>query len=118
MMKKGSQQTTNAPVMIASVLAALRSRFESATTFFRRVTTGRGDASIVDGSGSRPLWYDVFSGDVFVELTFVNAVVVVSGGRLIRMINGFLYFGMRLEHIQQKSKGACGKKLGGLGSMQ
>lgn len=78
MMKKGSQQTTKAPVMMTSVLAALRSRFESAAIFFRRATAGRGEVSIVEGSGSRPLWYDVFSGDVFVELTFVNAVVVVS----------------------------------------
>lgn len=29
-MKNGSQQQTNAPVMIANVLAAFRSRFESA----------------------------------------------------------------------------------------
>lgn len=77
-MKKGNQQTTKALVMMKSVLAAFLSRFESAAIFFRRVTAGRGEASIVDGSGSRPLWYDVFSGDVFVELTFVNAVVVVS----------------------------------------
>lgn len=33
MTKKGSQQTTNAPVMMANVLAALRSRFDS---MFRR----------------------------------------------------------------------------------
>lgn len=38
-MKKGSQQQTKAPVMMASVLAALRSRFESAEFewFFLRV---------------------------------------------------------------------------------
>lgn len=36
-MKNGSQQQTNAPVMIANVLAAFRSRFESADiwAFFR-----------------------------------------------------------------------------------
>jgi hypothetical protein len=55
-MKKGSQQTTKAPVIMTRVLAAFLSRFESAGTFFLRATAGRGEASIVDGSGSRPLW--------------------------------------------------------------
>lgn len=37
MTKKGSQQITNAPVIIANVFAALRSRLESAMSFgFRR----------------------------------------------------------------------------------
>lgn len=34
MMKKGSQQMTKAPVMIASVFAAFLSRLESAASFF------------------------------------------------------------------------------------
>lgn len=36
MMKNGSQHTTNAPVMIANVLAAFRSRFASSDSFFSR----------------------------------------------------------------------------------
>ena len=75
--KKGSQQTTKAPVMMANVFAAFLSRFASAGTFFLRGATGRGDVSNVGGSGSKPLWQEVFSGDVFDELAFVNAVVFV-----------------------------------------
>lgn len=79
-MKKGNQQKTNAPVIIASVLAAFLSLLDSAATFFLR--TLRGDASNADrfwhdGSTSKPLWKDVFSGDVLAELAVVNAVVVV-----------------------------------------
>lgn len=67
MIKNGSQQKTNAPVMIANVLAAFRSRFESAEfcAFFRCIvdlTTGvecDGYAmdmlSAVGGSFSMPL---------------------------------------------------------------
>lgn len=61
---------------MARVLAAFRSLFESAAIFFLLDIGGLGDASIVGGSGSKPLWYEVFSGDVFVELTVVKAVVV------------------------------------------
>lgn len=81
MMKKGNQQMTNAPVIIASVLAAFLSLLDSAATFFLRTLRGE-DASSPDkfphdGSRSKPLWKDVFSGDVLAELAVVNAVVVV-----------------------------------------
>lgn len=62
--------------MIARVFAAFLSFFESAAIFFFLDNGGFGDVSIVGGSGSKPLWYEVFSGDVFVELTVVKAVVV------------------------------------------
>lgn len=76
MTKNGSQQKTKAPVIMASVFAAFLSRFDSAATFFLRTITGHGEVSRVNKSGSKLLWYDVFSGDVFVELTVVKAVVV------------------------------------------
>ena len=63
--------------MITNVLAAFLSLLLSPIVFFLLRTTGLGDASIVVNSGSKPLTYDVFSGDEF-ELTVVNAVVVVS----------------------------------------
>lgn len=103
--KNGSQQHTNAPVIIANVLAALRSRFESTEFcgFFRTIdlvgccccmTDGVSDGyaiemSFVGGSfsmfvRSTPLPQLTFSGLVFVDEIFVNAVVVsliVGNGR-------------------------------------
>lgn len=91
--KNGSQQQTNAPVMMASVLAAFRSRFESAEfewVFLRwlDLTTGveyvwppTEVVSAVGGSFSirscGPLaWWLHFSGLVLADETFVKAVVV------------------------------------------
>lgn len=44
MMKNGSQHTTNAPVMMANVLAAFRSRFASSDSFFSRFVFTRAGA--------------------------------------------------------------------------
>lgn len=94
MMKNGNQQHTNAPVMMASVLAALRSRLESVADwdFFFMIDgledeLGHGpdgyavEKSAVGGSASMrsrstPLPRLPFSGLVFAEETFVKAVVV------------------------------------------
>lgn len=83
-MKNGSQQKTKAPVMMASVFAAFRSRFESATSFgFRLIGMGYGMVcwyelrqSAVGRSASIPLGHACFSGEVFVDETVVKAVVV------------------------------------------
>lgn len=89
--KNGSQQHTNAPVIIANVLAALRSRFDSADcwVFLRMSVGGRiielhcdgyaTDSSAVGGSfsiRSTPLPWLHFSGLVLADDTFVKAVVV------------------------------------------
>lgn len=90
--KNGNQQHTNAPVIIANVLAALRSRFDSADcwVFLRTNVGGRSidevpcdgyaiDSSAVGGSlsiRSTPLPWLHFSGLVFADETLVKAVVV------------------------------------------
>lgn len=84
-MKNGNQQMTNAPVMMARVFAALRSRLESAFSFVFLLggwwCVGgwywHEPRSTVGGSGSSPLPKEPFSGDVLVEDTLVKAVVVV-----------------------------------------
>uniref|UniRef100_A0A8W7Q301 Uncharacterized protein n=1 Tax=Anopheles coluzzii TaxID=1518534 RepID=A0A8W7Q301_ANOCL len=50
MMKNGSQQHTNAPVMMASVLAAFRSRFESVDdcVFLREASPDEPGGRVVD----------------------------------------------------------------------
>lgn len=104
MMKKGNQQKTNAPVMMANVLAAFRSRFESAEfCAFRRVMVDLSGCaaplanaielvSAVMGSfsmRSTPLPLLFFSGLVLADDTFVKAVVVsliVGSGRPMTVI--------------------------------
>lgn len=96
MMKNGNQQHTNAPVMMASVLAALRSRLESVADWdFFFMIDGLADEldappcpegyavekSAVGGSASMrsrstPLPRLPFSGLVLADDTFVKAVVV------------------------------------------
>lgn len=85
-MKKGNQQTTKAPVIMAKVLAALRSLLESAASLFFLLggllggplwTQGLEPGSWVGGSASSPFPKEAFSGLVLVELTLVKAVVVV-----------------------------------------
>lgn len=53
--KNGNQQATKAPVMIANVLAAFLSFFDSFGIFFLLDRVGPGDVSIVEGSGPKSL---------------------------------------------------------------
>lgn len=107
--KKGSQQATNAPVMIARVFAAFLSRFDSIVSRVRFVETTCccwlvlvGFVSVVvvvvvdtavgvtvaDGVTFAPLYDDDFSGDIDewsgVDLVIVNAV---DSSRGLRQIN-------------------------------
>ena len=89
MTKKGSQHTTKAPVMMASVLAAFRSRFASRDSFFSlraaaaaAAEVAAADTAAGDGllsSATSPATEPLFavgdlSGEVFAPL-IVNAVV-------------------------------------------
>lgn len=57
MMKNGSQHTTNAPVMIANVLAALRSRFASSVSLrVRTCTCGFTAAAAAAGRADGAAW--------------------------------------------------------------